>query len=194
MKHLDERISELVDERLDYNERDQALAHLAVCAQCRNAVEYERTAKAALRSLPDVEPSQQLMASLFALAEPGGPMPPDRPSLARSAPVAGWRESSGSTRRRKGPRMGMTMRGSKLAAAGALSASGVVALLAAVGGPAQTAGKVAQVPDEAAAVVPSYDEFLIEHALTTGGLPFVEHASSLVSLPPAGDPAGEDGR
>ncbi|RIQ28209.1 anti-sigma factor, partial [Jiangella rhizosphaerae] len=90
MRHLDERISDLVDDRLEHDERDRALVHLTVCAHCREAVELERDARNALRSLPSVEPSQRLVASLLALAEPGEPLPP-APPAAQPPPVAGWR-------------------------------------------------------------------------------------------------------
>ena len=63
MKHLDERISDLVDDRLEHDERDRALVHLTVCEHCREAVELERDARNALRSLPDIAPPAKLVAT-----------------------------------------------------------------------------------------------------------------------------------
>lgn len=188
MKHLDERVSDLVDDRLDHNERDHVLAHVAECQLCRDAVEYERAAKAALRHLPDVEPSAKLMTTLLTMAEPGGPLPPERPGFpVAAAPVAGWREYPARASIRP-PRLGLPARGARYAAAGVLSLGGVVALLAAVGAPAEDATTHTN-SDDATAVVPSLDEFTLEHARISGVLPFAEPASYLV--PSA---VGEDSR
>lgn len=193
MKHLDERISDLVDDRLDHDERDRALAHLTSCDHCRQQVELERYAKAALRSLPEVAPSDKLVASLLALAEPGGPLPPDRPSFPVSAaPVAGWRTRTdrpagipGTTRPERSSRVSRRpARVVRYAAAGALSAGAIAVLLASLGGPTSSI----QPPPATVSVVPPVDQFTVEHARSTGNLPFAEPASLLVpaSPPPLG--------
>lgn len=194
MKHLEERVSDLVDERLDHDERDRALAHLTVCEHCRTQVELERYAKATLHGLPEAEPSARLLASLLSLAEPGDPMPPQRPAFSTPpAPVAQWRHHHdhpaglpasarphAESRRRQHAR-----RGVRYAAAGMLSAGALTVLLASLGSP--TDPDQGQAP---ASVVPPVDEFTLEHARTTGTLPFAEPAAILV---PAGTPLG-DGR
>lgn len=196
MRHLDERVSDLVDDRLEHEERDRALAHLAVCAECRGAFEYERTAKSALRSLPDAEPSDKLTSALLGLAEPGGLLPDERSGLAKSAPVAGWRdpdtrsaaELASDPASSQARRLGFTARKTRLAAAGVISASGVVALLAAMGAPPEEVSRNTPVSD-AVSIAPTADAFLLEHARTTGGLPFTEPASYLAPMLPVGEEA-----
>jgi hypothetical protein len=162
------------------------LVHLAVCVTCREAVEFERHAKNALRSLPEVAPSGTLVERLLALAEPGEPLPPIPPS--HSAPVAGWRPHQPgpgrgwSARSGMGSRVPMDRRHRRVRVirVGALSTCSVGAtlvLLAFLGGaPGQPAA-----PSTPASVVPPVEEFAVEHARSTGGLPFVEPASLLVT-------------
>ena len=189
MKHLDERISDLVDDRLDHDERDRALVHLTVCAACREAAELERHAKNALRSLPDAVPSERLIQSLRALAEPAGPLPPRQPATSVPAPVAAWRPRD--SRPRSGPAGGTSSsgpnRGSRsdrgrgramrVFALGTGSTAAVLLLLASLGGSPNPPGS-----DQApASIVPPLEQFTVEHARSTGGLPFVQPASLLVT-------------
>ncbi|TDC50456.1 anti-sigma factor [Jiangella ureilytica] len=184
MKHLDERISDLVDDRLEHDERDRALVHLTVCEHCREAVEIERDARNALRSLPDVAPSQKLVASLLALAEPGEPLPPAPPaSAAHPAPVAGWRPrdsrpSSGPSGSRPGARSGRRVRAVRVVALGMCTTGAMLILLASIGG---TGSDSPGTPDTPVSVVPPLDEFTFEHARSVGGLPFGEPSSLLVT-------------
>ena len=179
MKHLDERVSDLVDDRLDHDERDRALVHLTVCAYCRDAVEYERHAKNALRSLPDVAPSDSLVQNLLALAEPGEPLPPEVPGRT-PAPVAGWRPRDtrppGGPSRPDRPRPARRVRAMRVAAVGMCSSGAMLVLLAALGSPSTTSDP----SPTPAGVVPPVEQFTVEHARSTGALPFVETASLLV--------------
>lgn len=189
MKHLDERVSDLVDDRLDHDERDRALAHLTGCAACREAVEFERHARNAVRSLSDVAPSEKLVRNLLALAEPGEPLPPaPPPGSAAPASVASWlpRESwfgghpgAGNAGFSLTPRSAAARRtrAAKVLALGMCSTGATLVLLASLGSPPETA----DTPATPASVVPPVEEFAVEHARTTGGLPFVEPASLLVS-------------
>lgn len=185
MKHLDERISDLVDDRLEHDERDRALVHLTVCAHCREAVELERHAKNALRSLPGVEPSEQLVQKLLRLAEPGEPLPP--PPDAHQAPVAAWRPRD--TRPPGGPGRGTDrsrprVRAVRAVALGMCTSGAMLVLLASLGGPSDSPST----PDAPVSVVPPLERFTVEHARSTGGLPFAEPASLLVTPDaPAGD-------
>lgn len=181
MKHLDERISDLVDDRLEHDERDRALVHLTVCAHCREAVELERDARNALRSLPDIGPSEKLVASLLALAEPGEPLPPA--SAAHPAPVAGWRPRdsrppSGPSGKRPGARSGRRVRAVRVVALGMCTTGAMLILLASLGG---TGSDSPGTPDTPVSVVPPLEEFTFEHARSAGGLPFVEPSSLLVT-------------
>lgn len=185
MKHLDERVSDLVDNRLDHDKRDRALAHLTTCERCRYEVEYERAAKGALGGMSPVEPSQRLVSTLLALAEPEGPLPPERPGFpVAAAPVAGWRDHETARSAWKTPRLGLPGRGVRFAAVGALSVGGMLALLTAVGAPDEPASSP---EDDAVSVVPPMDEYTVEHVRSTGILPFAEPASYLMPSQDSGD-------
>ncbi|MET9022108.1 zf-HC2 domain-containing protein [Actinopolymorpha sp. NPDC004070] len=70
MTHDRAVLSALVDGELDHDARDQVLAHLAHCAECRDAVEAERRVKSLLSGMPEPAASASLQAGLLALAEP----------------------------------------------------------------------------------------------------------------------------
>lgn len=100
MSHLGERVSGLVDGQLSPADTERAMAHLAGCRPCRDAVETERLMKARLACLAGPGPSGDLVGRLLAMGGPSGPMPPrpgyvpgsPRPqpvSLSRPVPVPG---------------------------------------------------------------------------------------------------------
>ncbi|MGN6301805.1 MAG: hypothetical protein ACTHN8_12025 [Angustibacter sp.] len=87
---LGERVSALADGSLRDDVRDRALAHTLTCPACRDALDVERLTIERLRSLPQPQPSAGLMAALYALGEPGGPVPPrfgPGPGMPRPTPV-----------------------------------------------------------------------------------------------------------
>lgn len=184
MKHLGDRVTALVDDQLDHNDRDLALAHLARCPACQAAVEAERSIASTLRGLPVVEPSGDLLHKLLALAELGGPLPPQRrPFPGTAAPVAGWRPSAGrpahvgGSHRPADPAALRRRTALRLALAGTLSAGALTVALATLGG-----------ADQPSPVAPSMQQFTIEHARSTGSLPFFDPAAVVV---PAGGPASQ---
>jgi hypothetical protein len=189
MKHLGERRSALVDDQLGHDERDHALAHVAGCDECRIEVDRERQTKAALRRLPDVEPSADFVRTLLALADPGGPLPPERrPFPGSGPPRAGWRardgrpgdgrpgDVAGSRRPQIASQLSRRRGRIQLAAVGVLSAGALTMVLATLGAPAASG-------PTPATIVPPMEQFTVEHARSTGSLPFVEPAAVLV---PAG--------
>ncbi|MGH8822888.1 MAG: anti-sigma factor family protein [Jiangellaceae bacterium] len=188
MKHLGERVTALVDDQLGHDDRDRALAHVMNCELCRSEVERERETKAALRRLADIEPPASLVAALLALAEPGGPLPPERrPFPGTATPPVGWRARDGrpgggrpdtvaGTRRPEGAARLNRSRGRiRFAAAGALSAGALTLMLATLGGPAASGSAPA-------AVVPPMERFTVEHARSSGSLPFADPAAVLVPV------------
>ncbi|GII66543.1 hypothetical protein Skr01_66280 [Sphaerisporangium krabiense] len=76
MSHLGERASALVDGELGHAERERALAHLTLCADCRAELDSIRALKSRLRSLDTPVVPADLTMSLLRMAEPGGPIPP----------------------------------------------------------------------------------------------------------------------
>ncbi|NED98100.1 hypothetical protein G1H11_22635 [Phytoactinopolyspora alkaliphila] len=186
MKHLDDRVSDLVDDRLDHDERDRALAHLAGCEQCREAADMERFAKGALTSLPGIPVPSALTSKLLALAEPGGPLPAEVP--AEAATVAAWGPSrpaasvgtahashAAAGHRPRAKFIDRHRKGVRFAASGMVSTGAVLVMLASLGAPSNSSREQTPV-----SIVPPMEEFTAEYARSTGGLPFAEPASILV--------------
>lgn len=175
MKHLGERVTALVDEQLDHDARDIALAHLARCPSCQVAVATERDVAAVLRNLPDVQPSERLVQTLLALSGPEGPLPLDRRPFPGAAPApARWRATSapvsGIPQQRdphKGPAP-LRRAGVRYAVAGSVSLGVLAVALASLGGQ----------PEDA--VVPPTQQFTVEHARSSGALPFGDPAAVVV--------------
>lgn len=188
MRHLGVRITPFVDDQLDDNTRDQVLAHLSRCDTCRASVSDERAVKAALHELDDVEPSPEFIATLHAIAEPGGPFPPQRrPFPATAAAVASWRTAHDTAQPATGDGRGaVARRRARVAVAGALSVGALTVLLAGLGGADAGDG-----PPEV--VEPEFDRFSMEHARSAGTLPFVDPAAILVSSVPGDMPGVRDG-
>jgi hypothetical protein len=178
MNHLGARVSALVDGQLGHSERDRALSHVAHCAACREAVEAERTIKARLSGAALPAPSENLLAALHNLAEPGGPVSP-RPRSMPLGPVVPTlpppgRGPFGARRDSRRPAKGRRGQRVRYAAAGAVSVAGLVLGTAfAAGGSAAGAG--------AATVVPPAAELSVEHAATTSGLPLGDPAFTAVT-------------
>jgi hypothetical protein len=176
VKHLGERVTDLVDEQLDHDARDVALAHLARCAACQTAVVAERGIAAMLRNLPDVRPTEQFVQMLLALPGPEGPLPPDRRTFPGAAPApARWRPAataaSGVPQPRE-PHTGAapTARRSavRYALAGSVSLGVLAAALASLGG------------EPEAPVVPPTQQFTVEHTRSSGALPFGDPSAVVV--------------
>ena len=168
MTHLGARVSALVDGELSHEDRDRALSHVAHCTECRAALDAERSVKEALATLTPATPSPALLASLQALALPGGPVPPRAKSMPQGpvvpllpSPGRAPRGARGDSRRPAG--QGALRRSrtrARYAAVGALSVAGLVL------GTAFAAGGSGQgVPP----VAPPAAELTVEHSATTAG-------------------------
>lgn len=131
--HVGDRLSALVDGELNHEDRDQVLAHVACCQQCRQALEAERQVCGLVGSLRSEErmpsPSPDMMSSLLQLGAGAerpeqvdqfgiGVMPaagrrPDRSGpLGTGGPGGSTRPSRRSTQRFGAPRFGMMSAGS----------------------------------------------------------------------------------
>lgn len=175
MNHLGVRVSALVDGQLRSAERDRALAHVAHCATCREAVDAERNIKALLAGSSRPTPSDGLLANLHGLAEPGGPVSP-RPRSMPLGPVVPTlpppgRGPFGSRRDSRRPSRGRRVQRVRYAAAGAVSVAGLVLGTAFAAG-----GSAGSVP-----VVPPAAELSVEHAATTSGFPLGDPAFTAVT-------------
>jgi anti-sigma factor RsiW len=158
MSHLGDRLSALVDGELDGAERDRAHAHLAGCEQCRAEAAELRALKRKLRGLTERAPAEADMTRrLIAITGPGGPMPPRR-RLMRLAP----RPPAGRGTRR--PALVRRVRRRYLVL-------GTVSLVVGLGTAAFSAGGGSQaVPGPR--ITPPVEMYSVEHAITTGQVPF----------------------
>lgn len=183
--HLGERINALVDGELDHTERDRLLGHVADCQPCRSELDVLRKIKARLARSSGPEMSPALLGKLLAMAEPGGPVPPARRPLtgpsypiappprtaatdASGRPVATHPGSTGPGRPR---RRGGRRRYVYLTGASALSV-GLIALgTAFAAGDASRGGPL---------VTPPVEDFVIQHAQTSNGVPFTDPANTVI--------------
>jgi anti-sigma factor RsiW len=164
--HLGDRLSALVDGELSGAERDRASAHLAGCAQCRAEAAQLRALKRKLRSLGQGAPAEAAMIRrLISMTGPGGPLPPRR-RLLRVTPdprPAGARGIRGSTG--PGTRRARAVRRRRYLLLGTVSlVVGLGTAAFSVGG----AGQAAPGPR----ITPPVELFSVQHAISTGGLPF----------------------
>jgi anti-sigma factor RsiW len=170
MSHLGDRLSALVDGELDGAELDRAHAHLAGCEQCRVEAAELRALKQKLRGLVDGAPAEAAMTRrLIAMTGPGGPMPPRR-RLLRVVP--GRRPATGPVSSRPGsapPRTApepwpSTRRRRYLVL-------GTVSLVVGLGTAAFTVGGGGDAAP-GPRITPPVEMYSVEHAITTGEVPF----------------------
>jgi anti-sigma factor RsiW len=161
MSHLGNRLSALVDGELSGAELDRAHAHLAGCEQCRTEAAELRALKQKLRGLTARAPAEAAMTKrLIAMTGPGGPLPPRR-RLLRVIP--GRRPAAGPASARPDARSGSRRR--------RYLVLGTVSLVVGLGAAAFTAGGG---PDAAPGpkITPPVEMYSIEHAITTGEVPY----------------------
>jgi hypothetical protein len=91
VSHLGERLTALVDGELGHDERDRALAHLAVCAECRAEADALRRLKSRLRALPGPPPAVDFLRRLTTLGEPATLGEPGDVTQARVGAASGAR-------------------------------------------------------------------------------------------------------
>ena len=165
MSHLGDRLSALVDGELDGAELDRVHAHLASCEQCRTEAAELRALKQKLRALMTGAPAEAAMTRrLIAMTGPGGPMPPRR-RLLRVVP--GRRPATGPAPGR--PRA--ETRPPRLARHRRYLVLGTVSLVVGLGTAAFTAGGGGEAAP-GPRITPSMEMYSVEHAITTGGVPF----------------------
>ncbi len=161
MSHLGDRLSALVDGELNGAELDRAHAHLARCEQCRTEAAELRALKRKLRALMAGAPAEAAMTRrLIAMTGPGGPMPPRR-RLLRVVPG-----------RRPAPTRARTVtRPPRLARRRRYLVLGTVSLVVGLGTAAFTAGGGGDAAP-GPRITPPVEMYSVEHAITTGEVPF----------------------
>ena len=173
MSHLGDRLSALVDGELNGAELDRAHAHLARCEQCRTEAAELRALKRKLRALTAGAPAEAAMTRrLIAMTGPGGPMPPRR-RLLRVVPG-----------RRPAPtRARAATRPPRLARRRRYLVLGTVSLVVGLGTAAFTAGGGGDAAP-GPRITPPVEMYSVEHAITTGEVPFPGTAAQPASSGP----------
>jgi len=172
MSHLGDRLSALVDSELNGAERDRAHAHLASCEQCRTEAAELRALKQKLSTLMTGAPAEAAMTKrLIALTGPGGPMPARR-GLLRVA--RGSRRAATRASRRPGAR---GLRGPRSARRRRYLMLGTVSLVVGLGTAAFSAGGAGEAAP-GPRITPPVEMYSVEHAITTGQVPFAPPQTS----------------
>jgi anti-sigma factor RsiW len=198
MSHLGDRLSALVDGELGGADLDRAHAHLAGCEQCRTEAAELRQLKRKLRELmtrelADGAPAEAAMTSrLVALTGPGGPLParsgPARTTGTRSRRrlrvVPGHRPGTDPDLSRPGhpgnPGTRRTWLGARRRRYLML---GTVSLVVGLGTAAFTAGGGGDAAP-GPRITPPVEMYSVEHAITTGEVPFPGPAAQVASDEP----------
>jgi anti-sigma factor RsiW len=176
-------LSALVDGELDHESRDEILAHLAHCDDCRAAVDAERRVKSLLAGMPDPAPSASLQAGLLALADSGRPgdlhTPAPRGPLrsARPGSPAGSRPPGQPGTRRPRRAAGLPSRSRRRLTVGGAAAMASMALVTAFavgGGPPPNRDEVS--------VVPPVERYAVEHAGTASEVPLSDPGAVTASF------------
>jgi anti-sigma factor RsiW len=181
MSHLGDRLSALVDGELGGAERDRAHAHLAACEQCRAEAAELRALKQKLRGLMDGAPAEAAMTSrLIAMTGPGGPMPPRRrllrvvPGRRPGSPPAGPVASRPGSPLRSSTAWPGRRRYLVLGTVSLVVGLGTAAFTAGGGGDAAPGPRI----------TPPVEMYSVEHAITTGEVPFPAPAAESSSNAP----------
>ena len=188
MSHLGDRLSALVDGELDGAELDRAHAHLAGCERCRAEAAELRALKQKLRELMTGAPAEAAMTRrLIAMTGPGGPLPPQRRLLrvvpgrpsgvgpAPSGPTPSGPTPSGPAPSRSAPSgpapSAWAGRRSRSARRRRYLVLGTVSLVVGLGAAAFTAGGGGDA-SPGPRITPPVEMYSVEHAITTGEVPF----------------------
>jgi len=188
MSHLGDRLSALVDGELGGAELDRAHAHLAGCEQCRTEAAELRQLKQKLRELMthepvDGAPAEAAMTSrLVAMTGPGGPVPPRHRRL---RVVPGSRPAAGPDLSRSGNPgdlgRGRTWLGARRRRYLVL---GTVSLVVSLGTAAFTVGGGGDAAP-GPRITPPVEMYSVEHAITTGEVPFPAPTAESSSAKPS---------
>ncbi len=211
MSHLGDQISALVDGELTGAELDRANAHLAACARCHAEAAALRQLKRQLRALAAAseawadedgageEGGDALTRRLLAMAGPGGPVPSrrfrreqsrrkrreqrnGRPSTGSVAP-AGDRGGRRASRRRGAdmPPNAVRRPRARRRRGRYLVLSAVSLLVVGVGAAAFSMGGGTSAPGPQ--ITPQLEMFILEHAMTSGDVPFPDPTQAPTARP-----------
>ncbi len=211
MSHLGDRLSALVDGELSHGERDRLHVHLAACAECRAEAAAFRALKRRVGELGEAVMDARLLERLFALAEPGEPVPERRrvfPGSARPRPALltysdtrfPGREARGTQAPASPPPKGGPAKGRRARAGRAprgpgrpagrsgsrrahYVVAGVVSFVVGMGGLSFVVGGGSGAAGPR--INPPVEMFTVEHSVTTGEIPFANPTATFLPTPNA---------
>jgi hypothetical protein len=166
---LGPRIADLADGRLEPAEAERALAHVAVCTACRDALVAQRAVISRLDTVDPVDPPSELLGRLRGIAEPSGDPLPAIPEQGG----AGMRPGGAAGRGPRGTGPASTRpparrhRG-RIALAGAAGAAAMAVAIVVGGSSALTSTVVTRSPS----IAPVVDTLAVEHAVSADQMPF----------------------
>jgi anti-sigma factor RsiW len=180
VSHLGEQLSALVDGELGGAELDRANAHLAACGACRVEANALRRLKHELRSLAEVNDSGEITSRLLAMISQAGPADPvPAPRLGRVRGKRGRSHRRGMADPYTPPLAGRSIgrrRGRYvLWSAVSLVVVGIGTAAFGMGGsdPSPTGPQI----------TPQLEVFDIQHAITSGLVPFADPADVSARVP-----------
>ena len=174
MSHLGNLISALIDGELDGVELDRANAHLAGCAACQGEAAQLRELKRELRALGDLDCADAVTSRLLALDGPGRAGAKGANGTA-SAP--GGLVAARALERRPGRRARRRRGRYAIWSAMSLVVVGVGAAAFGMGGTPS-----ANEPQ----ITPQLEVFDVQHAITSGDVPFADPAATRAKGPVRG--------
>jgi hypothetical protein len=166
---LGPRIADLADGRLEPAEAERALAHVAACTTCRDALVAQRAVISRLDTVDPVDPPSELLGRLIGIAAPSADPLPGIPEQGG----AGWRPGGAAGRAPRGTAPGSTRpparrhRG-RIALAGAAGAVAMAVAIVVGGSSALTSTVVPRSPS----IAPVVDTLAVEHAVSADQMPF----------------------
>jgi anti-sigma factor RsiW len=175
VSHLGDVLSALVDGELSGAELDRANAHVASCGACRVEANALRRLKHELRALAEVYDADGITNRLLALTSDSDAGPANLADLAypRSADLRDLDRRRG---RRRGMRRLIGRRRGRFVLWTTLS-------LVAVGVGSAAFGMGGSTGSSGPQITPQLEVFDIQHAITTGDVPFVDPSDASVRVP-----------
>jgi anti-sigma factor RsiW len=190
MSHLGEQISALVDGELTGAELDRANAHLAACARCRDEAAAVRQLKRALRAMAESldgvsddagrsagpgQADEGLTRRLLSMAGPGGPVPSRQ---SRREEFLRGKHEQRTGRPYDGRPPGVPRRRGRY-----MIWSAITLVVVGIGTAAFSMGGGSSGPAPGPNITPQLEMFSVEHAITSGDVPFPDPTQAPTARP-----------
>jgi anti-sigma factor RsiW len=179
-------LSALVDGELSGAELDRASAHVAACGDCRVEANALRRLKHELRALAEVRDSDEITSRLLAMTGEAGPEGPIDPAVQSGSAITGPRGRGHGRRHRR--TVGGRATGDLYSALPSRRRRGRYVLwgtvsLVVVGIGTAAFGMGGGSGSTGPQITPQLEVFDIQHAITSGDVPFAEPADVTTRVP-----------